>query len=79
MDQHAAVVSWHAQKATVLADLAGKDPHSAWTAFYPGTERATMGSLVPFRSVPQGRTGSRHAVKTPTLTLQIRGWLLVSQ
>ena len=27
------------------------------TIFYLGTERTTMNSLVPFLSVPQGRTG----------------------
>ena len=61
--QHPVVVSWHVLKVIVRTDLAGEAQDSGWTQtrdFYLGAERATMNSLVPVRSVPQGRIEFTH-------------------
>ena len=55
------------QKVTVRTDLVGDAQDSAWTQalLNLGMERTTANSLVPFRSVPQGRTELRHALSHP--------------
>ena len=71
--QHAVVLSWHVQNVVVRTDLAGEAQDSGWTQtrFYLGTERTTMNSLVPFRSVPQGRIELGHALIRTTQAVHV--------